>query len=279
MKDLNFVLGLKKQEDDRFKEFKQELRNYVCKKHGDVDAWFMQIPGMNREITICLECDKELRERNAEIEARKRAILEKELADKAQSGLEEAEVALVATGLPLKYRYLSRDSYKFRSQEEGDMKNTICDYIDKFEPIGSRWLFFKGAPGTGKSFAASIIACELFKQGYCVRYVRLTELGSEIKSRYKTGNSQEYINDLSNSDLLIIDEIGASNLSEDDYRNIFNILDSRYSNMKATILCSNSTNKSFFADPVRDRLSEICGSFKFNWTSWRSQNAKQRPLQ
>ena len=74
---------------------------------------------------------------------------------------------------------------------------------------------FSGKPGTGKNHLAAAICNELLLRGKSVLIITVADIMSAMKDTFRnSGTSEEQLlNDLSNVDLLVIDEIGVQTSS------------------------------------------------------------------
>jgi len=91
-------------------------------------------------------------------------------------------------------------------------------------------LYMFGPVGTGKSHLAASIHKELLKQGCSSVYIDVTQLFGLAKSsfnRQSKKTDQDYIQAAIKCDLLTLDEIGLSPLSEYEFKMLFQILNGR----------------------------------------------------
>ena len=116
-------------------------------------------------------------------------------------------------------------------------------------------LFFYGTVGTGKSFLSGCIAKELLDSGHSVIYFSAAGLFDLLaKATFETGNKDRLIRlqqDLSQCELLIIDDLGTEMTNSFVASSLFSILNERHLASRATII---STNLSL--EELRDRYSD-----------------------
>lgn len=136
---------------------------------------------------------------------------------------------------------------------EKDLQKTAFDIADRFtktySPTTRRGIYFYGLPGSGKTHLASGIANDLLLKGR-PRFTTSPELLLHIRKTYSTGNSdEEYIDRMSYSKLLIIDDLGSEKPTEWVLETLFVIIDRRYTNYLPTIFTSN-----YSLDQLKERL-------------------------
>lgn len=118
-------------------------------------------------------------------------------------------------------------------------------------------ILFTGPTGVGKTHLSEAIARELINRGNTVWY----QISSNFFSRlmdYKMNDIREYNNMLrmvNDVDLLIIDDLGAENLTESRKEEIFNILNNRVYSKKPIIISTNLNLKE-----IKDKYSERISS-------------------
>lgn len=116
----------------------------------------------------------------------------------------------VSHELETAYRYAQHFTKNFRQQQTG--------------------LYLYGTVGVGKSHLVAAIHNELQAQGYPSLFIDVTRLFGLMKSTFK-GNSgktdQDYIRSAIQCELLTLDEMGLSSLSEYEFSILFQILNGR----------------------------------------------------
>ena len=76
------------------------------------------------------------------------------------------------------------------------------------------WLFIHGAFGAGKSHLAAAIANVQQSAGRVVRFVTINKLLDTLRSGINSGTSDSMLDDLIESDILILDELSTAQLAE-----------------------------------------------------------------
>jgi DNA replication protein DnaC len=108
-------------------------------------------------------------------------------------------------------------------------------------------LFFFGSVGTGKSFLSGCVAKVLIDRGYSVIYYTATGFFNAISRFTFDFNNRDGLQmlreDLSNCDLLIIDDLGTERPNDFTVTQLFSYLNIRHLNEKSTIISTNLSLK------------------------------------
>ncbi len=143
----------------------------------------------------------------------------------------------------------------------------ICKtFITDFERT-ERNLLFWGESGLGKTFLSTCIAKELIKQGYSVIYETTYQIVSLLEDyKFKRSDDMEALKAqtqrLYESDLLILDDLGAEFSTAYTNAALFDILNSRLITNKKTIINTNLNTKEL-SDRYSERVvSRIMGSYQ-----------------
>ena len=150
---------------------------------------------------------------------------------------------------PLELSSFDTFSLEYYSKEGGCnsdnqfMKNTLqkCrQYANEF-PRHSKSLLFQGGPGLGKTHLSLAIARQVIDNGYGVVYVSAPIIFDKIENQHYDFRKSEFetINNLTECDLLIIDDLGAEVDTKYKSSVLYNILNSRMLTSKPTIISTN----------------------------------------
>ena len=150
---------------------------------------------------------------------------------------------------------LSYDYYNEEHLERFEKAVDIChEFIDQFES-SYRNLFFYGTVGTGKSFLSGCVANELLGRGKSVIYFSSFSLFDTLARYSFDQKSKEslynFMKDLYNCDLVIIDDLGTEVTNSFVSSELFSLLNERNIRQKSCII---STNLSL--EELRDRYSD-----------------------
>jgi len=138
-------------------------------------------------------------------------------------------------------------------------------------------LFFTGAVGGGKSYAACAFGVQAIRQGLKVRFFYLGEFLEETFIARKTSTYPDFRKTLSSVDVLIIDDWGTPNpLPKHAYQDLHEIFEDRYG-VGSTIITSslpssewhNYINDPHYADSIMDRIMHGAHELVFKGESMR----------
>jgi len=138
---------------------------------------------------------------------------------------------------------------------------TSKDFINNFETSYPN-LFFYGTVGTGKSFLSVCVAKEILERGYSVLYFSAAGLFTLIQTNsfdYKKSEELRTLyDDLYNTDLLIIDDLGTENVTKSSSSEFFAIINERLIRNKSTLITTNLSLegiKSIYSERIFSRIS------------------------
>lgn len=111
-------------------------------------------------------------------------------------------------------RKVKRLEYTFKNDDGGDHEASkkareYCDNFEKYRKIGHGLTFYSPTTGTGKTFLACCVINELISRGYRVKVTEFVTLKDEL-TRTDKG---EYMDRLCSYDLVMIDDLGAENVT------------------------------------------------------------------
>ena len=160
-----------------------------------------------------------------------------------------------------KFRYqASIEELKYdatRGLDKGLVSTLVTgDYINKGESI-----LITGATGCGKSFITSALGHHACAQGFKVAYFNVQKLLQKTKMARIEGTIHQFLQKLSKTDLLILDDFGMTNLEKNHQLDLMEIIEDRHAK-SATIIASQLPVASWFdvigeatiADAILDRL-------------------------
>ena len=133
-----------------------------------------------------------------------------------------------------------------------------CAFITDYRNV-----FLTGATGCGKTYMACAIGMEACKQYYKTKYVRLPDLLIDLTTARAKGTYSQVMKQYANPVLLIIDEWLLLKPTEDEQRDIFELLQKRR-RKSSTIFCSQYPQSEWYdqfggadsplADAILDRI-------------------------
>lgn len=127
-------------------------------------------------------------------------------------------------------------------------------------------LYFYGSAGMGKTFLCNCIAKELMDKKISVLYTSAFNLFENLlKERFNKDEDnvpKEFLETYLSVDLLIIDDLGTENINSITITEFFNILNTRISDNKSTVISSNLSPLNLM-DIYSERVSSrIVGEFR-----------------
>ena len=167
-------------------------------------------------------------------------------------------------------KYIDEEYRNFRlcdvdnSSGEFDFAN---NFINNFEDIKrmKTGLYIYGDTGNGKTTIAKAIANELFDKEYRVLMMSCNKAVEKINEG--NGNTKENINYFKdviiNSDLIVLDDFGATRETDYQIERIYNLINYLYENKKIVILTTNisrsdlGTENSLSKKRIFDRIIEM----------------------
>ena len=118
-----------------------------------------------------------------------------------------------------------------------------------------------GATGTGKTYLACALAHKACLEGFSATYVRLPRLFQELLIAKGDGRYTRLMQQLAKTDVLILDDWGLNSFTDDNCRDLLEILDDRHQ-VRSTMITSQLPVKNWYetlgnptlADAILDRL-------------------------
>ena len=120
-------------------------------------------------------------------------------------------------------------------------KLSTCEWIEE-----GRNLIITGATGAGKSFLANALCISALRQFKSTKYIRANTLMNELDQARLKSTYLDYIREMTNYDLLVIDDFGLMELDLDKCRDLFEVIDTRDAR-KSTMFVSQLPVKSWYA--------------------------------
>jgi DNA replication protein DnaC len=148
-----------------------------------------------------------------------------------------------------------------------------CDFIRHHHN-----LMITGLTGCGKSWLACAIGQQACRQGLSVKYLRVAKLMEELRIAHADGSYIAILNNFSKTDLLILDDFGIDQLSQQDHRDLLEIIEDRHK-LKSTLITSQLGIKHWheyigeptIADAIMDRLLHHAHKLELKGPSMRKE--------
>lgn len=123
-------------------------------------------------------------------------------------------------------------------------------------------LLICGTCGTGKTHLAAAIANRLLDSEVEVLFDTYSGHLNKLKAEFENESRQKnYLNQLQNVEMLILDDVGKEKQTEWAQSVMFDIINTRYEGMRPMIITSNYGSKDlrqYFGDACYSRLVEMC---------------------
>lgn len=155
---------------------------------------------------------------------------------------------------------LGNEKYSPRRNMEEILNYVLNEYIPNFKNTNDNLLLY-GNSGTGKTFLSHCIAKDLLDKGYVVVYRTSDELISNLKElKFEKNDMLEDL--LVNCDLLIIDDLGAEQVTDFTVTELFTLLNKKLIKHKKMLISTN-LNLSDIPKTYTERISSrLLGNFK-----------------
>lgn len=196
----------------------------------------------------------------------------------SQAKQKKIETRLNQAGIPLRFRERNFDNFIASNSGQENAFAIAESFAKNFEDhvkSGSS-LIFSGKAGTGKTHLALAIAQSIMPK-HTAMYINALDAVRMVRDTWRKGSEQsetDVLNLLGSIDLLVIDEVGVQNGTENEQVLLFDIINRRYRDMKPTILLTNLGTKGFsefITERSFDRLKENGTWVKFDWESYRGR--------
>lgn len=136
------------------------------------------------------------------------------------------------------------------------LRLATCDWIKDHHQV-----LITGPTGTGKTWLACALGQKACRDGYSVLYLRVPRFLQEMPIAKGDGRYPKVMAQLAKTDLLILDDWGLARLSDDNRRDLLEMLEDRYGR-RATLVTSQlpvdhwheALGEPTLADAILDRL-------------------------
>lgn len=171
---------------------------------------------------------------------------EKRMAEQALKAREEAKKRKIQqifdrySLIPDELLGRTLDDYLPQTKKQAVAKKTAERYIDIFSVENPRNIVFSGTFGVGKSHLAKCITDGVIEKGFSAIYISVPKLLRKFRGTYHKESDyseDELTQALEETDLLVLDDIGAESDSKWAKEKLFDVIDSRQG--KSTIYTTN----------------------------------------
>jgi DNA replication protein DnaC len=197
----------------------------------------------------------------------------------AMREIKKREELINNSGLGKRFRKRTFERFEINKHNQ-EAYNKSLDFAENFTKK-EKGLIFVGPYGTGKTHLAAAIANYLIKNLYSVVFGNITNIITKIKSTYNKDSDlseRDIIDILSNVDLLILDDLGKENTTENTSTLIYQIINNRYEDEKPILVTTNLKSNELARKlgekglAIVSRLFEMCDPVVMNGQDWRMKN-------
>ena len=138
-----------------------------------------------------------------------------------------------------------------------------------------------GASGCGKTWISNALGMNAILDRKTVKYIRLSELFSELEAKKIQNTYRQYIKQINKFDLLILDDFLLVKTNESERNDLLELMEKR-TNRKSTIFCSQWSPEGWheklgngpIADAILDRIINSSYTMFIEGKSMREEYSK-----
>jgi DNA replication protein DnaC len=172
-------------------------------------------------------------------------------------------------------KWQERTLKTFRVDEQNKAAYRIAtEYAKRINPFLKDGLLFYGPVGTGKTHLAAGILKVAFNRGLDGVLISVPDLLNQIRKGYN-GEENTIEDKVRDKFLVILDDLGAENLTDWVRERLFMLINHRYEHQKPLIITTNCTPAELterIGVRTTDRIREMCKTVQINGKSKRGQN-------
>ena len=188
--------------------------------------------------------------------------------------------------IPKKYRFKFMDSFKVTTEEAAQIIGVLSPLKEAAMPDSQKKGYYLwGEPGGGKTLLACIILQELMRRDVLQgKFVNITSnFFQKIRDSYQRNTDSEdtahdILDEYGKVSLLVLDDFGVQRNTEWEMEMLYNLLNTRYTEEKLTIITSNyplEDSKEIVKGRIFSRITEMCGVIEMNLLDYRKKGMQQ----
>lgn len=187
--------------------------------------------------------------------------------------------------VPPRYRNRTFANWQPRTTADSKILTTIRDWFDRgnnIDDLGG--LVLAGGVGLGKTHLACALIAEAVRAGCSARYATLPDVLTKLRASYHPQadlRTERVLARLTDADVLVLDEVGATRGSDWEQQTISALIDDRYRNGGAIVLCTNALPAAlpqFIGERAADRFNEFGLTLILQGASYRSLAPNDKAL-
>ena len=256
-----------------------------CLEHGDFEIKSDTSLPIHLVMATCPKCSKLYKDYMENINKTK------DEDERKKREKEMFELRMSNAGVTKRHFDKSFSNYRVETKEQEYALKSIKFFVDKVLDGECKNVIMCGSVGTGKTHLGIAALRDIIERTQKARLgiytvVEMIRYYRSSWSAETSYNEQDVVNELSNMQLLIIDELGVQSGKEAEINTIFEIINNRYNNKLPTMIISNldlnSKNEndvtvcSILGDRMIDRLKEDgCRTLGMAWPSYRETNKNE----
>jgi DNA replication protein DnaC len=174
-----------------------------------------------------------------------------------------AKARSLSAVIPARYRDVAFDRFPVTEMDPGVVTATrrFADRIEERLDAG-RGLWFMGPNGTGKTTLAMLVTKAALRAGRTAARYTLPDLLRQIRQTFETGSHVDLFKQLTEVDLLQIDDIGAEQSTPWVLEELYSIVNARYEEQRSMVITTNILDRDLLCQQITERtvsrLTEMC---------------------
>jgi DNA replication protein DnaC len=176
----------------------------------------------------------------------------------------------------MKGKWQERTLDTFKVDEQNKAAYQAClQYARRINPFIKDGLLIYGSVGTGKTHLAAGILKIAFSRGFDGVLISVPDLLNEIRKSYNGDGERGRIEEkVRNKFIVVLDDLGAENLTDWVREKLFTLINYRYETQKPLIITTNCTPAELTERVdvrITDRLREMCTTVQISGRSRRGR--------